>query len=168
MPDKIVNPRRDFLKKAAALGTAAAFAPQFLNALPAGKANASGGEGHSFLFQGDSITDGNRTRNNDWNHVMGHGYQYIIASKLWYEFPKKGLHFFNRGVSGNKVTDLAARWQQDTLDIRPDVLSILIGINDASVYIEGKTAFTAAQYEIDYRALLYQTRQELPGVELVL
>jgi hypothetical protein len=62
--------------------------------------------GYTFLFQGDSITDGNRTRNKDWNHVMGHGYQYIIASKLWYDLPKKGFHFFNRGISGNKVTDL--------------------------------------------------------------
>lgn len=66
-------------------------------------------EDFTFLFQGDSITDGNRTRNNDWNHVMGHGYQYIIASRLWYDFPEKGFHFFNRGISGNKVSDLALR-----------------------------------------------------------
>src|SRR3982751_1784987 len=168
MPDKIVNPRRDFLKKAAALGTAAAFAPQFLNALPAGKANASGGEGHSFLFQGDSITDGNRTRNNDWNHVMGHGYQYIISSRLWYDFPAKGFHFFNRGVSGNKVTDLAARWQKDTLEIQPDVLSILIGINDVSAFLGGNKEYTPQQYETGYRSLLEQTKKQLPAIQLIL
>src|SRR3954470_9511655 len=121
--------RRTFLKNAATLGMAASLMPKTLLA-SANEYNSKEGEGLTFLFQGDSITDGNRTRNNDWNHVMGHGYQYIIASKLWYDLPKKGLHFFNRGVSGNKVTDLAARWQQDTLELKPDILSILIGIND--------------------------------------
>src|SRR5947209_11767374 len=146
MEKKTPNNRRHFLKQAIALGTVAAFAPPLLNAMPA-DGNLKDGDGLTFLFQGDSITDGNRTRNNDWNHVMGHGYQYIIASKLWYDFPKKGLHFFNRGVSGNKVTDLAERWQQDTLDIKPDVLSILIGINDTSAFVYGNKDFTAAQYE---------------------
>ncbi|MDQ6762648.1 MAG: hypothetical protein M3015_08475 [Bacteroidota bacterium] len=56
---------------------------------------------YTFLFQGDSITDGNRTRDNDWNHLMGHGYVYIIASKLWYEYPGKKFKIYNRGVSGN-------------------------------------------------------------------
>ncbi|MBE7173717.1 MAG: SGNH/GDSL hydrolase family protein [Williamsia sp.] len=126
------------------------------------------GEGWTFLFQGDSITDGNRTRNNDWNHVMGHGYQYIIASKLWYELPEKGFHFLNRGISGNKVTDLAARWQQDTLDLKPDVLSILIGINDVSAGLKGNKEFTADQYEQGYRSLLEQTLRQLPTVRFVL
>jgi len=162
-----MDKRRDFLKKAITLGTAGAFSSPLLHAVAADEQSKEG-DGYTFLFQGDSITDGNRTRNNDWNHVMGHGYQYIIASKLWYEFPKKQLHFFNRGVSGNKVTDLAARWQQDTLDIKPDVLSILIGINDVAAFIGGDTNFTAAQYESGYRALLQQTKQQLPNVQLVL
>ncbi|QNF33915.1 SGNH/GDSL hydrolase family protein [Adhaeribacter swui] len=131
---------------------------------PAGKA----GDGFTFLFQGDSITDGNRTRNNDWNHVMGHGYAYIIASKLWYEYPAKQFHFFNRGISGNKITDLAARWQTDTLELKPDVLSILVGINDVSALLNGNQDFTAEQYEKNYRALLQQTKQQLPQVQLVL
>jgi lysophospholipase L1-like esterase len=167
MEKKTPNNRRHFLKQAIALSTAAAFMPPMLNAMPA-DGNLKDGDGLTFLFQGDSITDGNRTRNNDWNHVMGHGYQYIIASKLWYDFPKKGLHFFNRGVSGNKVTDLTERWQQDTLDIKPDVLSILIGINDTSAFVYGNKDFTAAQYESGYRALLQQTKQQLPNVQLVL
>ena len=162
-----LNQRRNFLKNAIALGAAATFTPALLHAMPA-NAETTEGDGYTFLFQGDSITDGNRSRNNDWNHVMGHGYQYIIASKLWYEFPKKGLHFFNRGVSGNKVTDLAARWQQDTLDLKPDVLSILIGINDTSAFIDGNKDFTAEQYESGYRTLLQQTKQELPNVQFVL
>src|SRR3954463_13017162 len=133
-----INNRREFIKNSMVLGAMSAVAPQLLRAASS-RENLSNkeGEGYTFLFQGDSITDGNRTRNNDWNHVMGHGYQYIIASKLWYDFPKKGFHFFNRGVSGNKVTDLTARWQKDTLDLKPDLLSILIGINDTSAFIGG-------------------------------
>ncbi len=151
-----------------AFGATTAFAPELLQAIPVVDSNANAGNGFTFLFQGDSITDGNRTRNNDWNHVMGHGYQYIIASKLWYEFPKKGFHFFNRGISGNKVTDLAARWQKDTLDIKPDVLSILIGINDASAFINGNNDFAAEKYESSYRALLQQTKEHLPTVQLII
>jgi len=128
MEENTVNKRRDFLKQSFALSTASSLAPQLLNAISLAEINSKDGDGITFLFQGDSITDGNRSRNDDWNHVMGHGYQFIIASKLWYDFPKKGFHLFNRGINGNKVNDLAARWQKDTLDIKPDVLSILIGI----------------------------------------
>ena len=168
MVDKLNN-RRDFLKRITALGMVSTVAPGFLGAMPETvETTSKEGEGFTFLFQGDSITDGNRTRNNDWNHVMGHGYAYIIASKLWYEFPEKGFHFFNRGISGNKVTDLAARWQTDTLDLKPDVLSILVGINGVSALLAGNKAFAAEQYEQDYRNLLKQTRQQLPNVQLVL
>ncbi|MBC7888260.1 MAG: SGNH/GDSL hydrolase family protein [Ferruginibacter sp.] len=169
MSDNQLSPRRDFLKQMATLGAAASLAPGLMSAVdPDSNKAGVGGEGSTFLFQGDSITDGNRTRNNDWNHVMGHGYQYIIASKLWYDFPKKGFHFFNRGISGNKVTDLAARWQKDTLDLKPDVLSILIGINDLSAFMNGNKNFGAAQYEDGYRALLKQTKEQFPNIQFVL
>lgn len=161
------NNRRTFLKTISAISAGASL-PSVIQAAPADAHNSSEGDGYTFLFQGDSITDGNRTRNTDWNHVMGHGYQFIIASKLWYELPKKGLHFFNRGISGNKVTDLAARWEKDTLDLKPDVLSILIGINDTSTFVFGNKNFNADQYETGYRALLQQTKQQLPNVQFVL
>ena len=168
MRDKPVNTRRSFLKKASVLATTA-LVPRLLHASPFANDLANKeGDGYTFLFQGDSITDGNRTRNNDWNHVMGHGYQFIIASKLWYDFPKKHFHFYNRGISGNKIPDLAARWQKDTLDLKPDILSILIGINDTSAFISGNKDFTTEQYENRYRALLQQTKQQLPNVKLVL
>jgi lysophospholipase L1-like esterase len=163
------NKRRNFLKQITTLGAVATVAPGIISAIPTVKTTGGKeGEGYTFLFQGDSITDGNRTRNNDWNHVMGHGYAYIIASKLWYELPAKGLHFFNRGVSGNKVTDLAARWQTDALDIKPNVLSMLIGINDVSAFLNGNKDFTAQQYERGYRTLLQQTKEQLPNIQLVL
>ncbi len=159
--------RRSFVKSITALSAFTLAAPELLQSMPCNTNNKEG-DGFTFLFQGDSITDGNRSRNNDWNHVMGHGYQYIIASKLWYDLPQKGFHFFNRGISGNKVTDLAARWQTDTLDIKPDVLSILIGINDTSVFIDGNKDFTVDAYESGYRQLLQQTKEQLPNVQFVL
>lgn len=169
MKNKKQLQRREFLKTALIAAPAVMLVPSCLQPMPgAGQPAVGGGDGFTFLFQGDSITDGNRTRDNDWNHIMGHGYQYIIASRLWYDFPKKRFHFFNRGISGNKVTDLAARWQKDTLDLKPDVLSILIGINDTSASVYGNSDFTVAQYESGYRSLLQQTRAQQPNVQFVL
>lgn len=125
------------------------------------------GKGTVFLFQGDSITDGNRGRNNDPNHIMGHGYAFSIASRLGADFPEKRLIFYNRGVSGNKVTDLAARWQKDALNLKPDVLSILIGVNDVNAKI--KDGLTGADhFEENYKMLLEQTWNQFPGILFVL
>jgi hypothetical protein len=66
-------------------------------------------KGLTFLFQGDSIADGNRTRDDGWNHVLGHGYAYLIGSRLWYDHTDQDLMFYNRGISGNRVRDLDAR-----------------------------------------------------------
>jgi lysophospholipase L1-like esterase len=163
------NQRREFLKGAAALSAAALAIPSLLQAMPVPERQPDEkGEGFTFLFQGDSITDGNRSRNSDWNHVMGHGYAYLIASRLWYDHPPRRFHFFNRGISGNKVPDLAQRWQVDTLDLKPDLLSILIGINDGSAALGGDASFTIQRYEDDYRSLLQKTREQLPAVQFVL
>ena len=125
-------------------------------------------ENFTFLFQGDSITDGNRSRNLDWNHVLGHGYVYLIASRLWCDHTSKGFHFFNRGISGNKVTDLAARWQQDTLDIKPQLLSILVGVNDLNSMFTHENTVTADSFREVYAGLLTKTREQLPGTRIVL
>jgi len=166
MPDK--NPsRRNFLKQASVLSAAALAAPLALQAAASTESN-SGGEGFTFLFQGDSITDGNRSRDLDWNHVLGHGFAYLIASRLWYDHTDKGFHFFNRGVSGNKITDMAQRWQDDTIAIKPDLLSILIGVNDVQSAINGNKEATVLSFQNDYRALLSQTKQQLPNTQFVI
>ena len=113
------------------------------------------------LFQGDSITDGNRGRNEDPNHILGHGYCFIIAAQYGARFPERRLTFLNRGVSGNKVTDLAARWQKDTLDLKPDVLSILIGINDS-----GRVPLE--DYEQVYDRLLEDAKATNPNIHFIL
>ena len=118
--------------------------------------------GARILFQGDSITDGNRGRSADPNHILGHGYAFIIAAKFGAAFPKAGLEFFNRGVSGNTVADLEKRWQKDTLDLNPDVLSILIGVNDKGHGVP------LEQYEQTYDKLLTDTKAANPKLRLVL
>ena len=120
------------------------------------------GPGTRILFQGDSITDGNRGRNADPNHILGHGYQFIIAARFGESLAEHHLVFQNRGISGNKVSDLAGRWRTDTLDLKPDLLSILIGINDLNAGV------SAADYERQYDQLLTETRSALPSVRLVL
>jgi len=160
--------RREFLKNVTALGTALVVAPQLLRASNFKKEVTRDVNGFTFLFQGDSITDGGRGRNKDWNHVMGQDYAYLISSRLWYDFPGKDFHFFNRGISGDKITDLAAKWQTDTLDVKPDLLSILIGINDTSAWINGDKNFTVENYESGYRSLLQQTKQALPNIQFVI
>jgi lysophospholipase L1-like esterase len=159
--------RRKFLKHASLLSASAISAPAIIDALPlAGDAKA--GENFTFLFQGDSITDGNRSRDTDWNHILGHGYAYLIAARLGYQFPLKGFQFMNRGVSGNTVTDLTQRWQNDSLSLKPDLVSILIGANDTMNAVYGNKNCTVSSYENDYRTLLTQTKLQLPEVDLVI
>jgi lysophospholipase L1-like esterase len=119
-------------------------------------------QGARILFQGDSITDGNRARNNDLNHILGHGYQFIIACKFGAELPERKLTFMNRGISGNRVSNLIDRWQADTIDLKPDILSILIGVNDLNFGV------TAEQYEKQYDQLLADTVKALPNIKIVL
>lgn len=117
------------------------------------------------VFIGDSITDGGRARTGqDYNHTMGQDYAYILAATLGERLAEKNLTFVNRGISGNTVLDLAARWQTDVLDLKPDVLSILIGVNDTV----GKKAEPVGQYEQTYDRLLRETLAALPHIRIVL
>jgi lysophospholipase L1-like esterase len=122
------------------------------------------------LFQGDSITDGNRGRNKDPNHIMGHGYAFSVASRVGADFASANHIFYNRGISGNRVADLEKRWQADTLDLKPDILSVLIGINDASTLIAKPTIEEADidLFEVTYRNTLIQSKQQNPDTLFVL
>ena len=125
------------------------------------------------LFQGDSITDGNRykSRASEWdkNHQIGHSYVYIITGLLGMQYPERGFEFINRGISGNIAGELAKRWQTDALDIDPDVLSVLVGVNDCVRAAERPVKdFSASKYEEDYRRILTQSREKNPDLKLVL
>ncbi len=124
--------------------------------------------GARILFQGDSITDGSRGRSLDPNHILGHGYAFLIAAKYGALYPELNLTFLNRGISGNTVRDLTARWTEDTLYLKPDILSILIGVNDAGRAASGQDDGTAEQYERDYNQLLTDTKATLPGIRFIL
>jgi len=120
------------------------------------------GPGDRILFQGDSITDGNRGRSADPNHILGHGYAFIIAARHGAGFPERKLDFTNRGVSGNTVLDLEKRWAKDTLALKPTLLSIMIGVNDQSRNVPLEA------YEATYDKLLTDARAQNPKLKLVL
>lgn len=124
--------------------------------------------GQIILFQGDSITDGARGRDDDPNHILGHGYPYIIAGKLGYELAERKPLFINRGISGNRVSDLYARWNEDAISLKPNLISILIGVNDAWRTISGESSGITDRFERAYRHLLEETTEVLPDTELVL
>ena len=167
------NTKRKFIKHVAIAGLAAACAPLTGCAPISAVAQAPGAialpAGRRILFQGDSITDGNRGRNADPNHILGHGYAFAVASRTGADFPQAGFAFFNRGVSGNRIPDLQRRWQVDTLDLRPDVLSLLIGINDTGASVNQRAdAQTVEQFEKGYRGLLEDCRAANPSMLFVL
>jgi len=167
-----VSSRRTFLKTAAIAGIATAVTPASLLAAKPKRNDFSVSEKEkhlTFLFQGDSITDGNRGRNSDPNHIMGHGYAFAVASRVGADFPHAGFSFYNRGISGNRVPDLQQRWKTDTLDLHPDVLSLLVGINDVDHAIKNNEPITdVAALEQGYRDLLQQSKAANPKILFVL
>jgi len=125
--------------------------------------------GATLLFQGDSITDMKWGRNQkDRNHYLGHSYVYLIASRLHTDMPEAKLNFLNRGMSGHTVANLKARWRKDALDLKPDVLSILIGVNDVGRAVRSKKEVDLEAFESDYRSLLGESRKANPALKIVL
>ena len=118
--------------------------------------------GSKVLFQGDSITDGGRGRTSDPNHILGHGYAFIIAAREGAARPDLRTEFINRGVSGNTSLDLRKRWQADTIALAPDVLSVLIGANDSGKSVD------PALFESTLDGLLSEARAAKPGLRLVI
>lgn len=168
------NSRRSFIRQFS-LGTVAAVS------LPAIVSSAYAGEQKTkklslqkdevLLFQGDSITDAGRKKDgkeaNDAT-ALGRGYACIAASQLLLDHAGKNLSIYNRGISGNKVYQLAERWDADCLSLKPATLSILIGVNDFWHMINGTYKGTIDIYRKDYDALLKRTKESLPGVKLVI
>ena len=125
--------RRQF----AAIGAVTLAASQVVSRSAHAAEGASGSPlkpGITLLFQGDSITDAGRSREDadkpNSQPALGNGYAWLAASQLLVDRPNDGIKIFNRGISGNKVPNLDERWQADCIDLKPNVLSILIGVND--------------------------------------
>lgn len=121
------------------------------------------------LFSGDSITDGNRGRSMDCNHIMGHGYQFILAAKMAYENFERMPKFINKGYSGATTARLLETWQEDVLNNAPTVLSILVGTNDGlDGFIKGRSlAETMQRYENNLVQMIELTRESLPQTKII-
>ena len=122
------------------------------------------------LFQGDSITDTGRSREVEAtaNFGLGTGYALMAAAELLANEPEKDWQIYNRGISGNRVVELYARWKIDALNLRPDILSILIGVNDTWHEKNRQNGVEVPRYEQVYRMLLQWTKEVLPETKLVL
>ncbi len=164
--------RRTFMTRNIAAIGAAAINVELQAEPPLAKVSASGGynyalpsfkKGSRLLFQGDSITDMNWGRNqNDRNHYLGHSYVYLIAARLGVDMPEAQLDIYNRGISGHTVSDLRKRWQKDAIEMKPELLSILIGTNDVGRGVKEEA------FEAEYRAILDASRNSNPDLRLVL
>ncbi len=115
------------------------------------------------LFQGDSITDCGHL----FGLEYGEGYAMLIASLFSEAFPEKNVKFLNRGISGHRVKDLKARWTADCLDLKPNWVSILIGINDVWRRYDSNDPTSVEAFEADYRDILTQTKEKL-GANLII
>jgi lysophospholipase L1-like esterase len=118
------------------------------------------------LFQGDSITDCGRDYAD--SDSLGNGYAMIAASFLAALHQGLAPVCLNRGISGNRAEDLVERWGKDCLDLRPDVLSIMIGINDTWRAFDSNDPTSTEGYARDYRSLLEQARAANPDLKVVL
>jgi acyl-CoA thioesterase I len=126
------------------------------------------------LFQGDSITDCGRNKQEDGNgpavagRDLGAGYAMIVAAHLAADQPSANYTFRNLGISGNRIVDLAARAHEHIWNLQPTVLSILLGVNDTWHAFKRQAGVDVPRYARTYRHLLDDTRQRLPSVRLVL
>jgi lysophospholipase L1-like esterase len=168
--------RRNFFKKSALAGMAAISIPEIVKAaMPDASThldNFSSSKGNILLFQGDSITDWGRNRQEEdipnKQSQLGSGYVLFTAANLLSNHADKDFKIYNRGISGNKVYQLAERWEKDCILLQPHLLSILIGVNDFWHTKTGSYEGTLSTYETDYRNLLSRTKNDLPGVKIVI
>lgn len=118
-----------------------------------------------FVFQGDSITDAGRDRDNIAS--FGVGYPNLVASELMFKFPGE-YEFINEGVSGDRIVDLYARIKQDLINHKPDYLSILIGVNDVWHELNEENGVAAPKFEVIYSMLIEEIKEALPDIKIFL
>lgn len=114
----------------------------------------------TILFIGDSVTESGRDHSNGMD--LGKGFPLMVATYLQTHHPKKILTFYNRGVGGEKLRDLKKRWEKDCLDLNPDIVSLMIGVNDTWHNAGRFTTATPEElrrFEADYRFLLKSLHQ---------
>lgn len=118
------------------------------------------------LFQGDSITDGGRDRNDA--HKIGWGYALYASRFLRARHPEIEFEFLNFGISGNKSDDLVGRWTTDCIEHQPDVVSVMIGVNDTWHHADTRNWLPNEVFEENYRNILERTKKETNAKIIVL
>lgn len=111
------------------------------------------------LFQGDSVTDCGRNYEDD--AMLGAGYAAIAAALFNAQYPQMNVKFLNKGISGNRTIDLMKRWQKDCIDLSPDIVSILIGINDCWRRFDSNDPTASQQYKENFRYILSKVKEKL-------
>lgn len=121
------------------------------------------------LFQGDSVTDAFR-KPEEINPAfqVGNGYAFLVAARLGHDYPERGFHFINRGVSGERVEDILKRWEKDALDHEPCVLSLLAGVNNTIQAMWGAKVTTDEVFLNDYETMLVRMRECRPDVKFII
>ena len=119
----------------------------------------------NILFQGDSITDAGRARDN--NHHLGVGYPHLIRATLNVDMIGK-YEFLNRGISGNRIVDLYARIKADIINLKPDIMSILIGVNDVWHEIVSQNGVDSDKFYHIYCMLIEEVKEALPNIEIII
>ena len=119
------------------------------------------------LFQGDSVTDCGRDRTvNKSNQGLGSGYVNLIASSLLCDNPT--WEITNRGIAGNRIGDMYARWIEDTLNVDFDLLSVMNGINDVGFSLRMNMGSNCDEYEFMYEHMLSQVKDKKPNSKIVI
>lgn len=127
-------------------------------------------DGQTLLFIGDSITDCGRAYPVGIHAGLGDGYVAFVSDLLIACHPNERIRVLNTGISGDRVTDLNARWQTDVLDLQPNWLSVMIGINDVWCQLDtvlGTDRVAMEGYKSVYRELLERTHRTLDGLVLM-
>lgn len=124
-------------------------------------------ENSTILFQGDSITDAGRLYDRS-EADMGTGYPLKVKEFLATFFSEKNITVLNRGISGNRAIDLKSRWDVDCIDLKPDYVSILIGVNDTWRKYDSNNPTSAQEYEDNYRNILERTKQANPDCQIII
>jgi lysophospholipase L1-like esterase len=122
--------------------------------------------GQVVLFQGDSITDCGRDQLDATS--LGDGYASVVAKLYATLFPDTTVTFVNKGISGNRVIDLMARYEEDFKAINPDFLSILIGVNDTWRRYDANDPTSTEQFENTYRELLTKIKKDMPNCKIMI
>jgi len=124
---------------------------------------------YTVVLQGDSVTDSERgLTHTEPNKYMGLGYASLVCARLLSTYPEADVQVYNRGVGGDRIVNLYARWKQDALNLNPDLLSILIGVNDTWHEFDCQNGVELPRYERIYRELIEWTRTALPQTQIML